>query len=394
MNIAILTSGGLPVPAVQGGAVECLIDCYLEYNIIHNLHNITVYSIKDKKLSSHPTYSTRNTYYYIDTCSIFARIRKRIYHILFHNKEQYHYSIEFFLHETIKHIQRMNYDVIIIENRPYYALKLQNKTSAKIIYHLHNDFLNCKTQEHTLIYNLASGIITVSNFITNRVKEINVNDTKCRTVYNGINFHAFNSAKEKVNRKTLGLQLSDFVVIFSGRLIPEKGIEPLIEAMNNLKKHSDIKLVVIGGVEYGNDNPQSAFLQRIMIRAKEIGNIIFTGYVIYEKVPEYLHLSDIAVLPSLWEEPFGLTCLESMAAGLPLITTRKGGIPEIVNKDCALLVDVNENLPKTLSESILFLHNHPQKRLDMSKAAISQAMLFDNERYAKEFFNVVEDIAK
>lgn len=395
MNIAIITSGILPVPSIRGGAVEYLIDCYLEYNNIHNLHCITVYSIKDKRLSTHPAFnSISNNYHFINTYSIIAKIRKKIHHFLYHGQEKYHYSIEFFLHEAIKHIRHMNYDVIIIENRPNYALKLQNKTNAKIIYHLHNDILNSETQDNALIYNLASGIITVSNFITNRVKEINVNDTICRTVYNGIDFHAFNSTTEDINRKTLGLQSSDFVIIFSGRLIPEKGIEPLIEAMNELKNHSDIKLVVIGGVEYGNNNPQSTFLQKIVTRAKVIGNILFTGYVAHEKVAEYLHLSDIAVLPSLWEEPFGLTCIESMAAGLPLITTHKGGIPEIVDKDSAILVDVDKNLPKTLSESIMFLYSHPQKRLSMSKAAVSRAKLFDKAQYAKEFFNVVEDIAK
>ena len=54
MKIAILTSGILPVPAVQGGAVENLIDFYMEYNNLHQLHDITVYSIWDKGVESNP----------------------------------------------------------------------------------------------------------------------------------------------------------------------------------------------------------------------------------------------------------------------------------------------------------------------------------------------------
>ena len=54
MKIAILTSGILPVPAVLGGAVENLIDFYLEYNNEHKLHDITVYSVSNKKVKKHP----------------------------------------------------------------------------------------------------------------------------------------------------------------------------------------------------------------------------------------------------------------------------------------------------------------------------------------------------
>ena len=65
MKIAILTSGILPVPAVQGGAVENLIDFYLEYNCQHHLHDITVYSVWNPDISQHPalllTATTINT---------------------------------------------------------------------------------------------------------------------------------------------------------------------------------------------------------------------------------------------------------------------------------------------------------------------------------------------
>ena len=125
MRIAVLTSGILPVPAVQGGAVENLIDFYLGYNNIHQLHDITIYSSAHPNTKKHPALKSNvNHYYYIDTNSIFAKIRKRIYLKRVGGNEFHHYSIEFFLEQAIKHIRKQNYDLIIIENRPPYSLKI------------------------------------------------------------------------------------------------------------------------------------------------------------------------------------------------------------------------------------------------------------------------------
>ena len=75
MKIAIITSGILPVPAVQGGAVENLIDYVLEYNDQHHLHDITVYSTYCKRVLEHPALqSSVNHYKYVKTHSIFFRL--------------------------------------------------------------------------------------------------------------------------------------------------------------------------------------------------------------------------------------------------------------------------------------------------------------------------------
>jgi glycosyltransferase involved in cell wall biosynthesis len=106
----------------------------------------------------------------------------------------------------------------------------------------------------------------------------------------------------------------------------------------------------------------------------------------------YLHLANVAVLPSLWEEPFGLTCAEALAARLPVITTRQGGIPEVVNEECAILLDATEELPHHLAEAILDLYHHPERRQAMSNAARCRSQLFSKQRYAQEFFKALEQV--
>ena len=117
---------------------------------------------------------------------------------------------------------------------------------------------------------------------------------------------------------------------------------------------------------------------------------MFTGFINYDQVPSYLKMADIAVVPSMWEEPFGLTVVEAMASGLPLITTRSGGIPEIC-EGVATIVD-RENIVENLANAILDLYKHPEKRAAMAKASLERSKLFDKETYAKNFFAALESI--
>ena len=147
MKIAIITSGILPVPAVQGGAVENLIDFYLEYNDIHQLQDITIYSAKHPDTKKHQALESKvNHYHYIDTNSFLAKIRKRLYLRKAGGNELHHYSIEYYLERALKHIRKQTYDLIILENRPGYALKLRKCTTANIVIHLHNDQLIYQTK--------------------------------------------------------------------------------------------------------------------------------------------------------------------------------------------------------------------------------------------------------
>lgn len=86
MKIAILTSGIRAVPAVQGGAVENLVDFYLEYNDRHRLHDITVYSVWHPDAEQHPALKSEvNHYKYMKVDSFVSKIRKAIY------KKRHHY---------------------------------------------------------------------------------------------------------------------------------------------------------------------------------------------------------------------------------------------------------------------------------------------------------------
>ena len=389
MKIAILTAGVLPVPAVQGGAVENLVDFCLEYNDKYHLHDITVYSIAHPATKKHPSLQSKsNHYYYVNLNSWIAKIKKKIYLRKHGGEEYYHYSIEYFFHEACKHISKHNYDVIIIENRPAFALKLRKKTKARLVLHQGNDFLNMNLYGYSEIFDKLSCIINVSNYLNQRVLTIAPNETKCLTVHNGIDTRRFYNATS-IPRNTIGLKDNHFVIVFSGRLTPEKGIMELILAIKKVKDVVNCKLLIIGASAYGKDKQPTPFIQKLEEETEIIkDSVIYTGFVDYKEIPSYLKAADVAVVPSMWDEPFGLTVVEAMAAGLPLITTRSGGIPEIC-EGVATIVE-RDNIVENLANAILDLYHHPDKRETMAKASLERSKLFDKETYAQNFFNALE----
>ncbi len=394
MKIAILTSGILPVPAVQGGAVENFLDFFLEYNNIHQRHDIMVYSIYNPKVREHPALISKvNHYYYIQTDSLWAKIRKRLFSKS-HPDTYHHYSIEFFLYESLKHIRRQNYDAIILNNRPGYAEVLDGKTNAKLVYNLYNDKLNNTTRAHQQIYDAASLIISTSDYISNRVRTIGDYGNKCVTVYSGIELNKFSSSiTPRVSRNDLGLSQSDFVLLFSGRVNKEKGVMELISAIQQLERYPNIKLLILGSSFFGNASKDDNFIQSLKKQAKDIKDrIVFTGFIPYEMMPDYLKISDVATIPSNWDDPFPTTVLEAQAMGLPIITTRRGGIPEEVTEKNAILLDTDEHFIDNLASAILDLYHHPEKRQQMSAASFERSKRFDKETYAKNFFAALENI--
>ena len=392
MKIAILTSGILPVPAVQGGAVENLIDFYLAYNNQHKLHDITIYSVNHPDTQHHPALqSDVNHYHYIDTSSIFAKIRRVLYS-KFHKDEYYNYFIEFYFEQAFKHLKKQSYDYIILENRPGYAYKLSQRISSKLILHLHNDLLNQNSKLHNEIFNNLHKVLTVSDYIKSRVCSIKETD-KVRTLHNGIDLKRFSPQTEShIKREDIGLSENDFVLVFSGRINKDKGIAELIEAILLLDK-KQIKLLVLGSTFFGNSTNDDAFSMKLKAKAQPLKErIIFTGFIPYSNMPDYLRLADIAVIPSVWDDPFPTTVLEAQAMKLPIITTRRGGIPEEVTEDNACIIDTDDHFVDDLASAILDLYDHPEKRKQMSLASFERSKLFDKEIYAKNFFAALENI--
>lgn len=389
MKIAILTCGILPIPAVQGGAVENMIEFYLEYNNQKKCHDITIYSPWDPRISRNPVLSSDvNHFIFIDVSSFKSKLARRLYGY-FHHNEYYNHYIEYYFERIYADLKKKKYDYIILENSPGHAYKLSKRGYNNIILHLNNDLLNSKSKYHDVIFNGLTKILTCSNFIKDRVSTIQ-QCSKVQTLYNAIDVKRFLPKKKPtICRNIIGFDDHDFVIVYSGRINKDKGVSELIDAILSIKDLHNIKLMIIGGTFYGNEKNDDSFVESLKNKAETIKDkIVFTGFIPYNDIPDYLHLADTAVLPSMWDEPFGLTIVEALAAGLPLITTRSGGIPEIC-EGVATIVD-RKDIVNNLSAAILDLYKHPEKRQLMASASIERAKLFDKDTFTENFFAALE----
>ncbi|MBP5339108.1 MAG: glycosyltransferase family 4 protein [Prevotella sp.] len=390
MVIAVLTSGILPVPAVQGGAAENLIDFYLEYNEQHQLHDITVFSVFHPAVHHHPALPAKATrYIYINRYSVWSRMKAKLYGIT-HRHDYYHYQLEYFFEQAYKILKRQHYDLIILENRPGYALKLRQRLNTPVISHIHTDLVSPDSPQVEALIKANDGFICVSEYIKSRILSVGL-PTKAVVVYNGLDDKTFSpnhdNRKTTITRQSFGFNAKDFIVIYTGRIVPKKGVKELVEAIQLLKDEPDIKLLVVGGDNYADSVSSNPYLDELHEMGRKMGEKVrFTGFVRYEQLPAYLSLANVAVVPSCINEALGMTCIEACAMGLPVIATNDGGIPETLVGQKHILVDKDRNLPQQLADAILqikdnyavFTGNHFSPR-------------FSKETYSETFFKAIEE---
>lgn len=136
-------------------------------------------------------------------------------------------------------------------------------------------------------------------------------------------------------------------VVFLGRLSHQKGVTYLIKAVGELKRHGTKATLILAG-----DGPYRAEIQKEVARQGISDRTIFTGFIHHDDVPVLLCSANVLVVPSIYEE-FGSVLLEAMAAGVPIIASRVGGIPfTIRHGQNGLLVD-----PKNISELAESIHS-------------------------------------
>lgn len=156
-------------------------------------------------------------------------------------------------------------------------------------------------------------------------------------------------------------------VLVISRLIPEKGLFYILEAIRPLlKKHDNIQLQLLGS------GPMQSLLKREVEEQDLSKKVIFTKPVSHEKIPYILGSADLfinhAVSLPQWEEFFGAVNIEAMACGLPCILSTSGGIPYAIReKDVALLIEERNIIQ--LREAITYLVDSKQARCDLGQRA-------------------------
>jgi glycosyltransferase involved in cell wall biosynthesis len=119
--------------------------------------------------------------------------------------------------------------------------------------------------------------------------------------------------------------------------------------------------------------------------------IVFTGFIKNDELYKYYQVSDLLTVPSICEEASGLTVIEGLISGLPLIITNSGGMPENVSELSAFIVERDKYLIENIAAKIKYLYNNDQIYHIMSDAAITDSLEFSREKYYNDFLTVFGD---
>lgn len=397
MKLAILTSGFLPVPASKGGAVENLIVNMINQNEKEKKIEITLFSIYDKDAMEEAKKYKKTKVIFIKTNPICKVLDKIIYWLaknIFrkNNLHSYRFIIQRldFLNKISKRLKKDNYDKILLENHPtqYLALKWRRnykKYEDKYYYHCHNEFsgeYGC----HKIILKTKK-IICVSNYIKESLcKYLNMDKEKFEVLRNCIDKNIFknNILKEErdIIRKKLEIKKDEIVFVFTGRIVKEKGVLELIKATRLVNKNN-FKVLIIGASlnAINNKSKYEEVVQKNLIGIEK--KVIFTGYIDYADIYKFYNISDVAIVPSIWNDPAPLSVIEALCCGLPIITTKSGGILEYANEKCAILLDRDEKIVNNIAQAMKELIDNKEARKKMSAESIAISDDLTVENYYK-----------
>ena len=234
--------------------------------------------------------------------------------------------------KLIKEINNKEFDIVEVHNRPLLLFNLAKKINSRLIFYFHNDPLSMngskKISERLFILKICEKIIFVSEWVRNRFfldidKKLS---TKTDVIYPSVNPQTI-SKKNKF-------------ITFVGKLNHSKGYDvfskSIIKILNEFPKWKALSI--------GNEDRRTIFIDHK--NHKEL------GFLNHKKTLNILNKSEIAVVPSKWEEPFGRTALEASSRGCATIISNRGGLIETTDHAVRLKNIDDLNLYKELKNLI------------------------------------------
>jgi len=245
---------------------------------------------------------------------------------------------------------------------------------------------------HRMILHIEKKIFTTGNY-----RRIIANSKLCKehanlyydvplelidVVYTGIDSSRFNTSIRKNGaalRTRLGISRAKVVILFAGMNFARKGLKPLLVAISQLNNKEKYLVLIVGR---GNLSPYQRMIRRLGLG----GNVVFCGFQ-PDMIP-YYGTADIFVLPTYYD-PCANVCLEAMACGLPVITTRENGASELILPEKSGIV---LNHPEDTHDLVTWLERleDPELRRSMGTLAQGQVEALSARKNAMATLSVYE----
>lgn len=392
-QVAIILPESLPMPPVLGGAVENLSQLIIEHNERDNSLSLLVYSKWTEQVKGSPIALNSTKYFYYKPNSFekiidcFLKVHRRLSRIIFKKTTQSLYEICLY-----KILKSNNIAKVVLANCPYYSPYLNRKGEFHIIQYLHNDYINSINPQTQQVLNTSQQYIAVSNFIKERLMVVCPQGTRIDVCYNGIDLLHFKEIRQEVVsllRKKWNVGHGK-VIVYAGRLADNKGVAELIEAFSMIAdKHKDWKLVIIGATTFSVKSVDE-YGKKLISLAQKVGEqVLFTGYVGYNDIPNYYNASDLCVIPSLQYESFNLVSVEAQASGLPVIVSDAGGIIETISNNSGVIVKRGEDFVYKIAANMERILENDAIYKIMSTAAKDNALRFPSSAMSEKFIKLI-----
>ena len=387
-KVLLIPPPELPVPAVQGGAVEILLTHLIRENERQGRLELLCASIPNPDAAKQAEQFRHTKMLYVAR----PKGHRRYWPMVFIERcfgvaapyDPWYQKVQLSLA-----LELPAPDLIVAEGGNLTQCSAISRMFGRrrCLAHLHG-----QTTCTTVMDDIYGGVLALSEFIReDYLKTSSLDRRYAYILHNCVDTDIFRPGEPSpALRADLGFAPDDFVVLFCGRLEPDKGIHKLLEALGTVE-NPRIKLLIVGSPFFGRTQ-QSSFLRKLEQQARGLeGRVQFTGYIPNEALPAYYHLADVVCVPTLVEEAAGLVAVEAMACGRPVLATRSGGMPEYLAGSQAVLVDRGPDIVGQLAWALQMLYEHPNLCREMGAAGAQRAKDFSVAAFYEHFVRIVEE---
>lgn len=266
-----------------------------------------------------------------------------------------------YVDRIVAYAESVQPDIVHVHNAPQFVARLQaGLPRARLLLHMHNE----KPVESLPPVDVLCGC---SRYISDWFRARGLRARRFVQLPNGVDAEAFrpaDAAARAAARARFRVPHDRRVVLYVGRISPEKGPDLLVEAMRRLDPER-FHLVLAGEWPRGDPRRSARVVFAESLRARLAGMpVTVLGHFAPESMAEIYRLGDLLVVPSRFEEPFSMVAIEAMASGLPVLALAKGGMKEYMTDGDNALVLPPDADAADLAAAIRAAAEAPPERLE------------------------------
>ncbi len=286
--------------------------------------------------------------------------------------------------EVLKIAQEFSPDLIHLHtNLPaaFFYLRIQQALAKPMVFTTHMALMENETGGELLveILNSAKRVVAISAAMKQKILEFNhQRQLPVKLILNSL-------PQPTIAPEPLSFNPATF--LFAGRLVEDKGCEDFLRAFAVVVKKYPLTQALVAG-----NGIQFEELKTLTTKLNINNNLTFLGWVMPDEMLTFMNRGSVLVMPSRWQEPFGLVALQGMQMARPVIATQVGGLAELVEDQVSGLL-VPPKSPTALAEAMLNLLDNPQKTKEMGQAGFLRAeQVFGWEAFLAAYEKIYQEV--